>query len=73
MQTRLSRLSRLEGWWARAAPFSVWMSRQILDGSAFVVFSSSLAFSAISRVQVEGAQDMGVTELENLGGVVEPK
>jgi hypothetical protein len=49
------------------------MSRQILDGSAFVVFSSSLAFSAISRVQVEGAQDMGVTELENLGGVVEPK
>jgi hypothetical protein len=47
------------------------MSRQILDGSAFVVFSSSSAFPAINGVQVEGAQDMGVAEQENLGGVVE--
>ena len=70
-RARLSRLSRLEGW-VRAAPFSVWMSRQILD-TAFVVLSSSSAFPAISGVQVEGAQDMGVTEQENLGGVVELK
>lgn len=49
------------------------MSRQILDGSAFVVFSSSLAFLAISGVQVEGAQDTGIMQLENLGSVVELK
>lgn len=73
MRARLSRLSRLEGWWARAAPFSVWMSQQILDRSAFVVFSSSSAFPAISGVQVEGAQDMGVTGQENVGDVVELK